>query len=183
MTESLIDAERFFQRLLKLKNHYLSNKSSLYGDADAICIPMGANENQDDINYSKSSAIHLYLLGYEFPDTLLVITIATVYFMATPKKCGLIEKILPNCPAGLNIKILHKSKDSSENSACFSNIVASIKTSGGTKLGTLLKGNLSGQFITAWTNFLEVSKIVRTDIAAVLGLFLSIKDETEIVSC
>jgi len=181
-----IDAEKFFQRIQKLKSHWLANKSSLYGDADALCIQMGSLEEQDSASvYSKSAATHLYFLGYEFPDSLIVLTKSTFYFMATAKKCSYLESAIANhkAPSGLSIQVLHKSKDASINSSNFSKLVGSVKTDGGSKLGTLIKGNFPGAFIASWSEFVDASKLSKVEISSALGQFFAVKDETELESC
>lgn len=41
----------------------------------------------DDENpYSKTSSIHNWLLGYEFPDMLMLLTQEMIYFLTSDKK-------------------------------------------------------------------------------------------------
>eukprot|EP01041_Mallomonas_annulata_P010767 gene10767-22491_t len=184
--EVQIDAERFFQRIQKLKTHWQSNKSTLYGDADALCIQMGTLENQDGAAiYSKSTATHLYFLGYEFPDSLFILTNTSFFFMATSKKCSYLETALTSAkaPNGLNFQVFHKNKDASLNSTSFGTIVSAIKGPGGSKLGTLIKGSFPGPFMASWSSFVDAAKLTKVDISNALGLFYAIKEEAELESC
>ena len=88
-----INAEKFFQRLERLQTHWTTHKSTSWGGSDAICIPLGSAAGKE-MNYSKSSSMHLYLLGYEFPDSIMIITRNSFHFMATAKKCSYLENSL-----------------------------------------------------------------------------------------
>eukprot|EP01036_Dinobryon_divergens_P030082 gene30082-39277_t len=90
--EVSIDSEKFFSRIERLYEEWNSHKASAWGGAEALCIPLGAAGT--DLNYSKSSAFHIYFFGYEFPDSLLVIVRNNIYFMATAKKCSYFERDL-----------------------------------------------------------------------------------------
>jgi nucleosome binding factor SPN SPT16 subunit len=91
MADVKIDSELMFKRLERLQTNWLSHQSSDWNGVNAICIPMGTS-NAEEVNYNKSSAFHLYLLGYEFPDTIMILVKNKFYVMAHPKKCGYIER-------------------------------------------------------------------------------------------
>ena len=178
-----IDAERFFRRVLRLRSHWMTNKNNpnYYGNSDALCIPMGSVEDQEAMTYSKSAAIHLYFLGFEFPESLMVLTRDVFFFMATPKKCSYLEDAIKKHKSDeLKIQILHKSKDAMQNSVNFGTIISNIKTFG-YNIGTLLKGDFKGNFIASWTTFVENSNFNRVEISSALGQLLCVKDETELV--
>ena len=44
---------------------------------------------EDDMPYTKSAALQIWLLGYELRDTILVITSQAVFFLASKKKIDL----------------------------------------------------------------------------------------------
>lgn len=179
--EVVIDAELFASRLKRLHSAFTSNKDAWNG-ADVLCIPMGAS-SEEELNYSKSSALHLYLLGYEFSDSILVLTKNTVCFMATAKKCGLIEAAIQTKPVeGLKFEFFKKTKDEGMNKEAFNAILSIIRKSGCTKVGTLLKGDFPGTFIPAWREALIDSTIPTGEIAPALGAMFSVKDAEELVS-
>eukprot|EP00842_Homolaphlyctis_polyrhiza_P000747 jgi/Hompol1/1673/HPOL_002486-RA len=55
-----------------------------FGGADALCFMVGSGE--DAPVYSKSLALQTWLLGYEFPDTIIVVTDKKILFLTTAKK-------------------------------------------------------------------------------------------------
>jgi len=179
--EVIIDAELFSTRLKKLHTSFISNKEAWNG-ADVLCVPMGASSDEE-LNYSKSSALHLYLLGYEFSDSILILTKNTVCFMATAKKCGLIETaIQTKAVEGLKFEFFKKTKDEGSNREAFNAMLAIIRKNGCTKIGTLLKGSFPGIFIPAWTEAVAHSTIPTGEIGSALGAAFAVKDSDELVS-
>jgi nucleosome binding factor SPN SPT16 subunit len=178
--EISLNSERFYERLERLQTDWMSHKSGIWGGADALCIPLGAVG--DEINYSKSSAFHLHLFGYEFADSLIVITRNNFYFMATAKKCGMLEKDLVGKHETIKVHLLVRSKDEGQNREHFNELSNVVRKNNGKRLGSLFKAEYEGNFIPNWMGFVDQSQLEKVEIAPALGLFLSIKDETELVS-
>ena len=51
---------------------------------------------EDDMPYTKSAALQIWLLGYELRDTILVITSQGVFFLASKKKIDFLKQIENN---------------------------------------------------------------------------------------
>jgi FACT complex subunit SPT16 N-terminal lobe domain len=65
MGEVNISAETFSKRLKLLYDAWRANRSTLWDNATALVIPVGASS--DDLRYLKSISLHLWLFGYELP--------------------------------------------------------------------------------------------------------------------
>lgn len=181
--EVQINAERFYLRLRRLIKHWVSEKMTMWGGSDALCIYRGSRGDDDDTtNYTKSAAIQLYLLGYEIPDSIIVITKNAFWFMATEKKCKLLESSLGAGGEGISFNVLQRTKDEGLNRERYNALLGVIRKGGGSKVGSLFKEKFSGDFIGAWMNSVDLSQIEKIDIAAPLGHFLSIKEADELVS-
>jgi nucleosome binding factor SPN SPT16 subunit len=180
--EVVINAEQFALRLKKLHATFLANRETNWNGADVLCIPMGAN-TEEDLNYSKSSALHLYLMGYEFSDSIIVLTKNTFCLMAAPKKCTILETAIQSRPVeGIKFEFFRKTKDEGANRECFNSILGIMRKNGATKIGSLLKVEFPGTFIPAWKDALTHSTLATVDISASLGAFFAVKDESELVS-
>ena len=90
MSEAIvINGDVFFERLSHLYNSWKSDKRAsdgIFGGAESIVIVAGKPEQEN--SYQKHNALHFWLLGYEFPATLMVFTMATMYIVTTGKKGG-----------------------------------------------------------------------------------------------
>lgn len=177
--EVTLNAERFYQRLERLQTEWITHKSTVWGGSDALCIPLGAIG--DEINYSKSSSFHLFLFGYEFADSLIVITRNNFYFMATAKKCAMLEKDLAGKHETIKINLMTRTKDEGQNREFFNELSNVVRKGGGKRIGSLFKSEYEGNFIPSWMNFVDQSQLEKFDIAPSLGLFLSAKDDVELV--
>lgn len=178
--EVVIDSERLFSRLERIRQHWQANKDDLYSGADALCVPMGSAKEQEGV-YSKASSMHLYLLNYEFPDSLILLVDSKLYFMATAKKNSYIEAAAAeNKNTSIEIITLLKSKEEDANREQFRVLFKAIKGAG-SKLGTLLKLDAAGRFIQQWNEMVKSSGCELVDISRGLGMLLAVKDETELV--
>jgi len=135
-----------------------------------------------DLSYSKSSAFHIYFLGYEFPDSIIVITKNNFYVMATAKKCAYFEKDLVGKNSTINVHVLTKGKDEGANKETMNSLVNIIRKGGNKKLGSIYKGDYQGTFIPIWLNCIEQNQLEKVEISNSLGLFFAIKDAGELVN-
>lgn len=178
-----MNAERFFQRLDRLQQHWLSNKATIWGGADAICIPHGsANE---DILYSKSAAMNLYFFGLEdFTDSIILLTKDNFFFMSSSKKCKFLEEQLqPKIEgSGFQVHFLEKTKDEGANRELFHKLIGAVRKNNGKKLGSLFKDKTPGTFIESWMSLVDSSGIEKVEINSGIGYFLAIKDDVEQVN-
>lgn len=175
-----IDAKVFFERLQILLNSWKADKRSgdtQFGGADSIVILTGKSE--PETSFVKNNALHFWLLGYEFPATLLVFTTAMVYVVTTEKKA----KHLQNLKDGkVPVEILPiDAKKPETRSEAFSKCIEIIK-SAGKKVGGLPKIETTGPFADEWKKvFSEASKDVEeVDISVGLSQSMAIKDEEEL---
>ena len=175
-----IDTKLFFERLQVLLNTWKSDKRSgdtQFGGADSIVILTGKSEPEN--SFVKNNALHFWLLGYEFPATLLVFTTGMMYVVTTEKKA----KHLQNLKDGkIPVEILPiDAKKPETRTEAFTKCLEIIKGAG-KKAGTLSKLETTGPFADEWKKvFGEISKDVEeVDISAGLSQAMSIKDEEEL---
>ena len=69
-------------------------ETGLYKGADALLVDSGAN-NEDEL-YSKSAALQTWLMGYEFPETIIAVCSRSIHVLTSKKKGGL-HKHLHSC--------------------------------------------------------------------------------------
>lgn len=179
MADIQISSEKFYQRLGRLIENWNSNKAKTWGNADALCIMLGTKE--EDESYSKVSALHLYLLGYEITDSIMIITKSNVWFMASDKKCQYLDTLTKGT-SSISFSSLQKSKDLGMNRENFNILLGNVRKSGN-KIGSIMQMELKGPFIQSWLSCVDQSQLEKVDITAGISLVLSIKDDAEIVSC
>ena len=85
--EVTIDKATFHNRLSAFISQWKQDKrngDSLFAGASSIAIVMGKSDESQ--GFSKTSALQFWLLGYEFPSTVFVITQDSMHIVTTKKK-------------------------------------------------------------------------------------------------
>lgn len=183
MSGVVIDTDRFFTRLKRVEEHMLTHKGGLYEGSESLCIPLGTTD--ESVPYSKSASMHLFLLGYEFPNSLMLVTKGHFYFMATSEKCEYLKSsILAKQDENTNIKIhlLERTKDSGQNRELMHELLGAVRKNQGSKIASLFKADYQGKFIPEWMEMVKGSGLDMIEATPSLSHMLSSKDETELVS-
>ncbi|KAL8948463.1 MAG: hypothetical protein Q9222_005351 [Ikaeria aurantiellina] len=178
--EVKIDSQTFHHRLASLTSAWKADRRSsdaLFAGVGSIVVLLGKNE--EAATYQKSNAMHYWLLGYEFPATLMIFTPDALWIVTTVKKA----KHLEGLKGGKTpIEILSRGKDQEQNAKHFERCLDLIKNSG-KKVGVLAKDTTSGPFVDEWRKvYGDISKDVEeVDITPALSLAaLAVKDEAEL---
>lgn len=177
MTEA-IDVEKFYERLEKIQSAWLTHRTTAWESADALCICYGSRT--EDLLYSKFSSFHVYLFGYEFPDSIILITKNEFYFMASAKKCSILEP-LKQKESKIQMHLLQRGKDEGQNREFMHTLVQAIRKTGGKNVGSLYKNEYLGTFIPSWFEFISSNQLDKVEIASALGQYFATKDESEMV--
>lgn len=85
--EVSIDKTTFHNRLSAFISQWRQDKrngDSLFAGASSICIVMGKSDESQ--GFTKTSAMQFWLLGYEFPSTVFIITQDSMHIVTTKKK-------------------------------------------------------------------------------------------------
>jgi nucleosome binding factor SPN SPT16 subunit len=178
--EIVINAETFFDHISHLYTLWKSDKRAgdpLFGGADSIVVLAG--KAAQDSNYQKKNALHFWLLGYEFPATLMVFTTASMYIVTTEKKSKHLKTLL-NGKTPVEVLAFDNKKPETRTQS-FEKCLDVIKGAG-KKVGTLSQADETGPFADEWKKmFSEISKDVEeVDISPALSMAFAVKDEREL---
>ncbi|KAK4191577.1 FACT complex subunit-domain-containing protein [Podospora australis] len=180
MADIKIDGKVFQERISHFVNAWKADKRSgdaLFNGVSSIVILMGKVDEEPELY--KNNAMHFWLLGYEFPTTLMLLTLDTLYIITTAKKAKYLDQIKGG---RFPVEVLVRGKDAAENERLFIKITDAIKAAG-KKVGVLAKDTSKGPFIDEWKKVLgdQCKDIEEVDVAQALssGAF-SVKDETEL---
>ncbi|RDA87172.1 hypothetical protein CP532_4287 [Ophiocordyceps camponoti-leonardi (nom. inval.)] len=180
MPEIKIDSKLFQERISHFATAWkndLRSKDGLFGGTTSILIMMGKVEEIPELH--KNNALHFWLLGYEFPTTLMLFTVDILYILTTQKKVKHLEQLKGG---RFPIQVLVRGKDAAENEKLFVDITEKIKAAGD-KVGIISKDTSKGPFVDEWKKvFAEHCKgVEEVDVSSALSLHaFSVKDETEL---
>ncbi|KAF2132040.1 SPT16-domain-containing protein [Dothidotthia symphoricarpi CBS 119687] len=179
--EIVIDKQLFHERLSNFVAKWKTDKrsgDSIFQGASSIATVVG--KQSDPGIYLKPAAFQLWLLGYEFPSTLLIITPDLLQIVTTKKKASYLE---PLKGGKVPVEILVRGKDADENKKQFQTCLDTLKKAG-KKVAVLKKDHSAGAFAEEWKAALQEAAIKeedQVDLAPVLSnAALSVKDEKEL---
>ncbi|KNC97903.1 chromatin-remodeling protein SPT16 [Spizellomyces punctatus DAOM BR117] len=175
----VLDADAFEKRIGALVRAWkLARDSEDWGKSDALAILVGAAE--EDAPYQKGSAVQTWLLGYEFTETLVIVTSDKVVFHTSEKKARYIEPLAKK--TSLQIEIVKRTKDDAQNKAACTQLLDIIsKSYDGKKIGVFAKDRYQGKLVAEWKEAIKkAGKFDQVDVSGGVASVLAVKDEDEV---
>ncbi|XP_050517919.1 FACT complex subunit spt16 isoform X2 [Diabrotica virgifera virgifera] len=176
-----LDKQSFHRRLKKLYNSWQNTDGENgFSKMDALVTAVGKD---DDIVYSKSGALQIWLLGYELTDTIMVLVEKKAYFLTSKKKVEFLRQaeLKEKDENQIQLNLLVRDKDSDE--AKFKILCEAIKESkNGKTLGVFAKDNYSGSFVDNWKAMLKKQEFQTADMSSQIAYLISPKEESEITT-
>ncbi|CAN9284746.1 unnamed protein product [Alternaria alternata] len=177
----VIDKALFHERLNNLVTKWKADKRSgdqVFQGASSIATLVG-KASEPGI-YLKPAAFQLWLLGYEFPATLFVLTPDLLQIVTTKKKASYLE---PLKGGKVPVEILVRGKDAEENKKQFQTCLETMKKAG-KKVAVLKKDNANNAFANEWKAAFDEAGFKdedQVDLASIMSnAALSVKDEKEL---
>ncbi|CDK28120.1 unnamed protein product [Kuraishia capsulata CBS 1993] len=174
MSDIQLNSQLFKTRLQLLQKN-LSQES--FRGTNGVIVVVGSGDDSNP--YQKSTVLHTWLFGYEFPATALYITKNKITILTSVGKAKHLNPLKPALPAG-SLEILARTKDADHNLKLFEDFITVIKTSG-SKVGVISKDKYEGKFIDEWNPIWNKSKedFELLDVSVGISLALEVKDDEE----
>ncbi|KAG6511843.1 hypothetical protein ZIOFF_029921 [Zingiber officinale] len=177
-----INLDNFSMRLKGFYTHWSDHKPNLWGSADAIAI--ATPPTSEDLRYLKSSALNIWLLGYEFPETIMVFMDKQIHFICSQKKAKLLDTVKKSAreAAGLDLVIHVKAKDD-DGTALMEDTIRAIRAQSKSEspiVGYISKEAPEGKLLETWSEKLGNSTLQLIDVTNGFSDLFSVKDGTEL---
>ncbi|VDC07164.1 unnamed protein product [Peniophora sp. CBMAI 1063] len=151
---------------------------SSFADADGLFLPIG-DPSPEDEPMKKGVAFQTWLLGFEFPATLMLITKDKVYVLCSPTKAKHLDQLRKHDTC-IPIELLIQAKAKEPPTDALPRFVDAYTSL--QRVGTLAKEAPTGKVIEEWKKAYEASgKAVETvDISVGVSALMAVKDEDEL---
>ncbi|SCU95344.1 LADA_0G15082g1_1 [Lachancea dasiensis] len=178
------DVEINFKVLQKRLTDLHSTYRNFDGSPSSLLFVVGSSDEEDP--YKKSTILHNWLLGYEFPATLIALLPEKVVVITGAGKAKHLTSAVDlfKESSGFTLELWQrKAKDDAHNDKLFSDIIELLKNAGKI-VGTPLNDQYQGKFIAQWTphweEALKKGELEPLEAAPGLSRVWEKKDEQEI---
>ncbi|CAN8308167.1 unnamed protein product [Cochlearia groenlandica] len=182
-----IDVPNFISRAKALYAHWSERNADLWGSAGALAV--ATPPASDDLRYLKSSALNIWLLGYEFPDTIMVFTSKQIHFLCSRNKASLLEVLKKPAHADLGVDLfMHVKPKGDDGTTLMDAIFRAIRDlplgdgNDSQLVGHVAREAPEGKLLETWTERLKNANFQFVDITGGLSDLFAVKDNTEIIN-
>eukprot|EP00941_MAST-03F_sp_MAST-3F-sp1_P005807 g5807.t1 len=182
-----IDKKTFTSHLSTFYESWTTQKDAFKG-ADAISVTVGKYEQ----GFFKSTSLHLFLFGFEFPSTTLLFTEKELTVMTSAKKAAKYFEPLRKSVEGdeempVTLKVVSLTKEEAGRKSQFEDVAKTIKTSNEGKKVALMTKELkyvtNGAHAQGWMAALDsLDGVERVNGAGGVAVTFSVKDMQELAS-
>ncbi|KAK6777074.1 hypothetical protein RDI58_023791 [Solanum bulbocastanum] len=183
-----IDLNTFSKRLKALYSHWHKHKDDLWASSDVLAI--ATPPPSEDLRYLKSSALNIWLLGYEFPETIMVFRDKQIHFLCSQKKASLLSVVKSAAKEAVDVDvILHVKAKNEDGTTQMDNVLHTIrmqpKSDGPDTtvvIGYIAREAPEGKLLEIWTDKMRNSSLTLSDISNGLADLFAVKEQNEIVN-
>ncbi|KAJ3198628.1 FACT complex subunit spt16 [Entophlyctis luteolus] len=152
-----------------------AESDSAFAACNAIVVASGLSE-EDEAGYQKTSALQLWLLGYEFTDTVFVFLRDKIAVLTRKANLLLALDAAEGIKRKVPIVLFRRTKDDAANKAVYADFANTIKSAGG-KVGVILKDKQKGKFAEEWKAVFSSMGFDEVDVSAGIASAMAVKDE------
>ncbi|PQQ10285.1 FACT complex subunit SPT16-like isoform X1 [Prunus yedoensis var. nudiflora] len=179
-----IDLNNFSKRLKLLYLHWREHKSDLWGESDALAI--ATPPTSEDLRYLKSSALNIWLLGYEFPETIMVFTKKQIHVLCSQKKASLLDVVIKPAKEAVGVEVvMHVKLKSQDGTGLMDSIFRAVNaqsSSDAPVVGHIAREAPEGKLLETWTEKLKNANFELSDVTNGFSDLFAVKDQIELTN-
>lgn len=182
-----INLENFSKRIKVLYSRWSQFKKDLWGGSEAFSI--ATPPRSDDLRYLKSSALNMWLVGYEFSDTIIVFMKKEIHVLCSQKKVSLLEVVKKSARDAVGVEvIMHVKAKNDDGTALMDDIFEAVRAESRLKgydnpiFGQIARETPEGNLLEVWDEMLKNANFQLTDVTNGFSDLFAVKDSVEITN-
>lgn len=182
-----INLDNFSKRLKMLYSHWNKHNTDLWGSSSALAI--ATPPVSEDLRYLKSSALNIWLVGYEFPETIMVFLKKQIHFLCSAKKASLLDVVKKSAREAIDVEvIIHVKGKGDDGTGLMDSIFRAIHSQASSGdhdvpiVGHISREAPEGKFLETWDEKLKNAKFELSDVTTGFSDLFAVKDETELTN-
>ncbi|KAL6220165.1 hypothetical protein ACLB2K_007922 [Fragaria x ananassa] len=183
----VIDVNNFSKRLKLLYTHWDEHHSGLWGNSDVLAI--ATPPTSDDLRYLKSSALNIWLVGFEFPDTIIVFTKKQIHVLCSPKKASLLDIVKKPAKEAVGVEVvMHVKLKSQDGTGMMDSIFQAVKAQSSSisrsnpVVGHIAREAPEGKLLETWMDKLNNANFELADVTNGFSDLFAVKDSSELTN-
>ena len=181
-----INLENFSKRLKMFYSHWNEYNGDLWGASDALAI--ATPPTSEDLRYLKSSALNIWLVGYEFPETIMVFTKKQIHFLCSQKKASLLDAVKKSAKEAVGVEVvMHVKPKNDDGVGLMGNIFEAVNAQPNSNghapvVGHIAREAPEGKLLETWAEKLKNANFELSDITNGFSSLFAVKDNTELTN-
>ncbi|PON69605.1 FACT complex subunit Spt [Parasponia andersonii] len=180
-----INLDNFSKRLQMLYSHWTKHKSELWGDSEALAL--ATPPASEDLRYLKSSALHVWLLGYEFPETIMVFMMKQIHVLCSQKKASLLDAVKKSAKEAVGAEVVTHVKPKNDDGtglmdSLFRSVNAQSNGDDSLVVGYIAREAPEGKLLETWTEKLKNANFQLADVTNGFSDVFAVKDNAELTN-
>ncbi|WRX22967.1 Peptidase M24 - like 5 [Theobroma cacao] len=182
-----INLDNFSKRLKILYSHWNKHNADLWGASSALVI--ATPPVSEDLRYLKSSALNIWLVGYEFPETIMVFLKKQIHFLCSQKKASLLDVVKKSAREAVGVEVvIHVKAKGDDGTGLMDSIFRAIYSQTNSSdhavpvVGHISRETPEGKFLETWDEKLKNAKFELSDVTNGFSDLFAVKDETELTN-
>ncbi|KAM1749380.1 hypothetical protein ACFX1T_010134 [Malus domestica] len=177
-----IDLNNFSKRLKMMYSHWREHRSDVWGESDALAI--ATPPNSEDLRYLKSSAMNIWLLGYEFPETIMVFSKKQIHVLCSQKKASLLDVVIKPAKEAVGVEVvMHVKLKGQDGTGLMDSIFRAINahlSSDAPVVGHIAREAPEGKLLETWSEKLKDTNFELSDVTNGFSDLFAVKDLVEL---
>ncbi|XP_071714293.1 FACT complex subunit SPT16-like isoform X2 [Rutidosis leptorrhynchoides] len=177
-----IDANTLVRRLKALYSHWREQRDELWGSCNAFAV--ATPPESQNIRYLKSSSLNIWLLGTEFPETIMFFSDKKIHFLCSQKKPSLLFDVVKKSAkeaVGVDV-VMHVKAKNDGGSTQMDSILRTVESLDSPVLGVIAREAPDGELLEKWAEKLKSSGLQLNDISNGLAHLFAVKEAGELTN-